>query len=114
LGEVLRERYPEAVELGKTNATTGQLIEVFRDYGAQGDTARKAIAFYLQAAKFAGDIPLSPLFQTPKVSSTASGKRRPRRLSGSTEAKGNQDEASQTTGKGASIPDLHPALAGVL
>src|SRR6266511_782790 len=32
LGDVLRRRYPEAVELGKTNATTGELVEVFRGY----------------------------------------------------------------------------------
>src|SRR5438094_2008472 len=51
LGEVLQDRYPEAIELGKTNATTGQLIEIFKEYGVQGDTARKAIAFYLQAAR---------------------------------------------------------------
>ena len=65
IGKLLRERYPEAVSLGEGNATTGELVEIFKEYGVQGDTARKAIAFYLQAAKYAGDVPLSHHFKTP-------------------------------------------------
>lgn len=62
--QLLRERYPEAVELGKTTATAGQLEETFNEvYGVRGDTARKAIAFYLKAAEYAEDIPLSPKLQ---------------------------------------------------
>src|SRR4051812_12866232 len=40
IGRILRRRYPEAVKLGGTNATTGELVEVFKGYGVQGDTAR--------------------------------------------------------------------------
>lgn len=109
IGQILRDRYPEAVELGKGNATTGELVEVFRGYGVQGDTARKAIAFYLQAAKFAGDVPLSPNFQTPKVSRNPSApKRRPK-------GRNQQEEVQTTTNSNSDIPSgLHPALAGLL
>jgi hypothetical protein len=106
-GELLRERYPEAVALGETNATTDELLEVFKQYGVQGDTARKAIAFYLQAAKYAGDIPLSPHFKTPTIRSGAGGRKRGRPPKGN----GASPETLVTPG----IPTgLHPALAGLL
>jgi hypothetical protein len=108
LGQLLRERYPEAVELGSGNATTGQLVEVFNEYGVQGDTARKAIAFYLQAAKYAGGIPLSPHFKTPAVKSPGGGSRkRPRKPA----PEGDAPTPPVNNG----IPSgLHPALSGLL
>jgi len=108
-GQLLRERYPEAVELGKDRATTGMLVEVFNEYGVQGDTARKAIAFYLQAAQYAGDIPLSPNFKTPTVrTGTGSRKRgRPARAPASDEGQNNGNALNAPAG-------LHPALAGLL
>ena len=109
MGQVLRERYPEAVELGSGNATTGQLIEVFNGYGVQGDTARKAIAFYLHAAKYAGDIPVSPNFKTPTVARNPGGARR--------KSKPKPNEAIEVTPvqpqNGVPV-GLHPALAGLL
>ena len=111
LADVLRMRYPEAVKLGSTNATTGQLVEVFNEYGVQGDTARKAIAFYLQAARYSGDIPISPLFQTPRVAS--SGATRKKRAKQNHQRREDGDTDENESG-GAAYPDLHPALAGVL
>lgn len=112
LGEVLRATYPEAVELGKTNSTTGELVEVFRKhYGVSGDTARKAIAFYLQAAKFAGDVPVSQLFQTPKVSSSGTRKKVSKSGGGTANTNGGGETETVTP---ATPTDLHPALAGVL
>jgi hypothetical protein len=113
LSEVLKERYPEAVKLGETNATTAQLLEVFRDLGATGDTARKGIAFYLQAAKYAGDIPLSRYFQTPKISSGAGSSRKRRKASDS--AKPIEEiEQDNGGGGGTPFPEFHPVLSGVL
>jgi hypothetical protein len=109
IGQVLRARYPEAIELGKTNATTAELLDVFKAYGVQGDTARKAIAFYLQAARYADDIPLSPHFKTPSVRTGAGpSRRRGRPLANPTE---NGTGGTATVG----IPTgLHPALTGLL
>jgi len=112
MGQIVRDCYPEAVELGRTNATTGQLVEVFNNsYGVQGDTARKAIAFFLQAARYAGDIQLSPMFKTPAVrSGGGSGRKRGRPPKVKPENNGT-GTVTTTTG----LPTgLHPALAGLL
>jgi hypothetical protein len=110
MGEILRERYPRAVALGEGNATTGELLEVFKDaHGVQGDTARKAIAFYLQAASFAGDIPVSPNFKTPTIKTGAgSSKKRGRPTKQPTSG-----EATTPVPNGAPA-GLHPALSGLL
>jgi hypothetical protein len=112
LGTILRERYPKAVALGETNATTGELVEAFNEaFGIQGDTARKAIAFYLQAAKYAGNIPLSPNFKTPTVRTGAGSSKkrgRPPRVAG------DDSGGASTTGDGGFPAALHPALAGLL
>jgi Family of unknown function (DUF5343) len=109
MGQLLREKYPEAVELGKTNATTGELVEIFNGYGVQGDTARKAIAFYLNAAKYAGDIRLSPNFKTPTVRTGNGGRKRGRPAR--QQITDEQHDQVKTNG----VPQgLHPALAGLL
>ena len=110
IGQILRERYPEAVALGEGNSTTGQLVEAFNGYGVQGDTARKAIAFYLQAAKYAEDIPLSPHFKTPSVKSSGGATRkRPKK-----QPQGESAPAAQTVINTGLPSGLHPALAGLL
>jgi hypothetical protein len=69
--------YAPALALG-TNATQQQLDEVFREeYGISGSTVRKAIAFYLAAAKFAG-VDLSPHFTVPRTTAPSTGARRRR------------------------------------
>ncbi len=75
LATIFEERYPEAVRLGKVNATQGQLEEEFRKMGISGATLRKAVAFFLHGADFAG-IPLSPFFKTP---ATSEGRAAPKR-----------------------------------
>jgi len=108
IGQILRERYPEAIELGSGNATTGQLVEVFNGYGVQGDTARKAIAFYLQGARYAGDIPLSPHFKTPTVKAQGGGSKKRTK-------KAPPPAETPLTPVNHGVPSgLHPALAGLL
>jgi hypothetical protein len=69
IADFLRRFYPEVVELGKNNATVGQLEEVFRTrYGLNGNTIRKATAFYMHAAQYAG-IPLSVHWTVRKAGS---------------------------------------------
>jgi hypothetical protein len=64
--DILRKYYPEPVRLGTIKATQGQLEDAFREYGLSGDTLRKAIAFYLGAAKYA-NMPVSVNFRVPSV-----------------------------------------------
>jgi Family of unknown function (DUF5343) len=114
LAELLVERYPEAVELGKTNATTGELVDVFREYGATGDTARKAIAFYLNAARYTGQVRLSPHFSTPKVTVRAKAKiRRDAEARAKREAESDREPKDERD-NGLSFAAYHPAIAGVL
>jgi len=58
--ELLAKHYPTATTLAAINATTKQLEETFDGLG--GDTLRKAMTFYLHAAKFSGH-PLSKNFK---------------------------------------------------
>lgn len=106
---LVERRYPEAVELGKTNATTDELVKVFRDhYGVQGDTARKAIAFFLQAAQYAGEIQLSPHFKTPSNRSSSGGtpsRRRGRNTGGGADPEDNNPPPPPSPTAG-----LHPAI----
>jgi hypothetical protein len=80
VARVVRQFYPEPVRLGTMNATQGQLEEAFRDFGVSGDTLRKAIGFYIAAAKY-GQVPLSKNFRVPPVTS-ADGRRAIRRKPG--------------------------------
>lgn len=86
VGNLLRRYYPEAMSLGQ-GATHGQLEEKFaKHYDVSGDTKRKAITFFLNAAQFAG-VPVSPHFKMPRSGSstprarTTNGQRRTKRRS---------------------------------
>jgi hypothetical protein len=73
---ILRHFYAPQMELAEQQATTAQLMESFALSGYTGSTLRKAMTFFLHAAKDSG-LPLSPHFRPPAA--TASG--RPRRTS---------------------------------
>lgn len=70
---LLAQHYPKATELAAINATTKQLEETFT--GISGDTMRKAVAFYLGAAKYSGH-PVSKHFKVPSFISRSSSPRR--------------------------------------
>lgn len=114
IGEIVRETYPEAVALGETNATTGQLVEVFREYGLTGDTARKAIAFYLNAARYSGDVPLSPLFSTPKVTAAPGSRRGKSKTSRNGTGVDGAETPPEDHERGPKMPKLHPAISALL
>jgi len=65
LRSILEDVYAELVDLGKKNGTTGQLDAFFKQRGLNGDTVRKAAAFYLQAAESTG-VTLSKNFTKPR------------------------------------------------
>ncbi|HUY23785.1 MAG TPA: hypothetical protein VND54_10125 [Candidatus Saccharimonadales bacterium] len=77
--EIIERNYGWAVVLG-TDATHQQLSEAFRDNAPKlsATTRDRAMAFYLQAAAYAG-IPLSKFFHGG-VGSVAGGTRPPRRV----------------------------------
>ena len=75
IADLLKRNYAKQVQLGATNATQQQLDETFA--GMDGETRRKAVAFFLHAAEYA-KIPLSPYFKTPRIKTAiaAAGKQR--------------------------------------
>lgn len=77
LRELGEEQYALALALG-TNATTGQLAEVFRGTGLTGNSVVRAITFYVSYAERVG-LPLSPFFKKGKSPAGNSGS--PRRTS---------------------------------
>lgn len=86
LGELVRRFYPDALALSGQSGTEGQLHDIFRvSYGmSSADTRRKAVTFFLHAARKAG-FELSQHFPAtrsgsgapgaPKVKRAPSGKR---------------------------------------
>jgi hypothetical protein len=106
IGSLLRSKYPDALALGQ-DATQAQLDEVFRSYdGISGSTTRKAISFYLHAARFAG-IPLSPFFNVGRSGSGSGGggTRRATRPRATGSAR-----AEKTPPPVPAVPTLHPAI----
>jgi len=87
IADLLKHHYPKQVQLGSTNATQQQLNETFE--GLDGETRRKAVAFFLQAADFA-KIQRSPFFKKPRIKTAiaAAGKQRRKRV-GSADGNGN-------------------------
>jgi hypothetical protein len=112
----LASRYPGLLELGKVNATQSQLEDELRKGGVSGDTLRKAAAFYLKAAEYAG-VTVSPNWKTPSVG--ANTKRRPtlrrdqQRNPEAPPSDANTEPQRHRVEK-PTYPGLHPALAGVL
>lgn len=58
IGDLLHKYYGAAVAHGEMHGTPQQLEEVFAELNVSGDTLRKAMSFYLHAARFA-NIPIS-------------------------------------------------------
>jgi hypothetical protein len=70
VAQLFRDKYPKQIELGETNASQRDLEMSFQPL--TGNTARKAVSFYLKGAKFA-DLPLSSYFITPRVRKASTG-----------------------------------------
>lgn len=92
--QLLRLYYAEPNRLGTVNATQKQLEEAFDTWGLNGDTRRKAIAFYLHAAKFCG-LPLSKYFKASGGSSSANAKVRRRAATEPDEGADEDDQDEQ-------------------
>lgn len=105
---VLENKYPGPMAL-EALATQGQLENAFRQMGVTGSTMRKAIAFYLGAAKYA-DVAVSQHFKTPKTPAT-NGEPKPR-------AKKQAKQATSTLSPAGSghepASHLHPLIQGLI
>jgi hypothetical protein len=69
LRRLVREHYPEQIAVSEQNGTEALLRKSFSEvFGLQGDTHRKAVTFFLQAARWTG-ITLSPHFPITRMGS---------------------------------------------
>lgn len=114
---LLEAKYPRVIELATKQASEADLLKAMRDLGLTGDDPiRKGIAFYRQAAEFAG-LPVSPHWPGGKPGRKPSGggaTRKPRKKQGAKP----KDEAPDTTPEnktntGVNVP-IHPMLQGAI
>jgi hypothetical protein len=95
---LVEKYYADALRVSSQNGTEQQLHECFRDtYGIDGaDTRRKAVTFFLHAARRA-ELPLSPHFPSTRPGSGSPGQKRrspkKRASSGSNGGSGNAAES---------------------
>lgn len=114
----LMGRYDAALDgLDLERATAGELDERFRRYDISGDTFRKAVTFFVQAAQYCG-IPLSPYITKRKRTARANGTgSQPRRRGRPPKAKPSDETPPSTPSKpGADVESigLHPSVTALL
>ena len=81
IAALLQHSYLSIFEHDLTKTTGKMLSEEFDSYRVTGETKRKAIAFFLQAARFA-ELPMHPLLSSSVRSSAASNQKRKRKANG--------------------------------
>lgn len=104
--QILHENYEPVIALG-TGATQQQLTDRFREFGIEGETIRKAIAFYLNAAKQA-EIPLSPRFKSTRPGS--GGRKTGNRRKSTTKPGAGDPDPPTPPAPPSPLGDLHPAI----
>jgi hypothetical protein len=77
IGALLRYAYHDIIEHDLTKMTPKMLDEAMENYHVNGDTKRKAVTFFLQAARFA-ELPMHPLL-SGAIRNSSPRKRRSRR-----------------------------------
>lgn len=103
LEKLLRERYPNQFAVSDQNGTEKQLLDSFdEDFGVNGETRRKAVTFFLHAARTAG-IELSSYFPATRTGSGAPAGTRARRTP---KPKRPAEEAGSAS-NGAGTPPAH-------
>lgn len=101
LGAVLRGAYRPLFEIDLQSASPSQFTEKFREsYPAEGETLRKGITFFINAASDA-NIPISPYITKNKKQRAASPKRRATKAS-------NGKTAPETTKNGGGLGGDNP------
>lgn len=114
---ILRNRYPLIFELNLASATSGQLEDAFRQFGASGDVMRKCITFFMHVAQDAG-IPLSSFILSGTRKTERKVKGRATRGRKRKEEQIKQEEQSEDifTQQQTSVLEsrLHPMVVGLL
>lgn len=66
IADLFRSKYDWALTLATDRATQNELDKEFQAHGSSGSTTRKASAFFLQGAQYAG-LPISPFFKKART-----------------------------------------------
>jgi hypothetical protein len=102
VGSLLRHAYRAIIDHDLTKMTPRMLEEEMNQYGVSGDTRRKAIGFFLRAARFA-ELPMHPLLiGLVRETSNATRKKRIKGKNG-TEAPPLNGEGSTTYSSGSGV-----------
>lgn len=112
LAKLVREYYPDAVTLSEAHGTQQQLDDVFKDkFGldTSADTRRKAITFFLHAAR-AADLPISANF--PNTRSGSGGPGTPHAKRSRNSRKQTPAGAGAAAGISSDSADPPPSLGG--
>lgn len=97
VGEMLHGAYIDVLAHDLTKTTPKMLEELMEQYNVQGDTKRKAIAFFLRAAKYA-EIPMNHLLSAGmRNTSNAVRKKRKATAAATTTANGQQTPAAESS-----------------
>ena len=80
LRKILERSYESLVKENLMKMTTGSFNSAMEEYGATGDTHRKAVSFFLKAAKYAG-LPISPYIKKIRTARTIRRRRPPNHAS---------------------------------
>ncbi|MGB7353823.1 MAG: hypothetical protein WBD06_08975, partial [Acidobacteriaceae bacterium] len=91
IAALLQHAYRPVLDHDLTKMTPKMLDEEFAQYGVQGDTRRKAVAFFLRAAKFA-ELPMHPLLSA-QTRNSVTGPRRKRKKNAEAEGSGGPEGA---------------------
>ncbi|HTU51158.1 MAG TPA: hypothetical protein VMF56_11215 [Acidobacteriaceae bacterium] len=103
IGALLHHAYRNIIEHDLTKMTPRMLEDLMNQYNVSGDTRRKAIGFFLRAARFA-EVPMHPLLMS-QIRDTGSGSRKKRNRSnksGEAPISGNSTSSESPPAQGAS------------
>jgi hypothetical protein len=75
IGDIIKVAYASVIKMDMTKMTPKMLEDAMGAYGVQGDTKRKAIAFFLRAAKLA-ELPMHPMLIAQTRNSNGGARRR--------------------------------------
>ncbi len=100
---ILEEKYAEVIKHNLSTMTEALINEYFEDaFGVEGDTKRKSITFFLQAAKAVG-IPLSSFLQSQVRVRTTGTRRRRREDDGEEMEELDDDDSVQQAGEAKTV-----------
>jgi hypothetical protein len=113
IAALLQQYFGEPVRLGGIKATQGQLEAAFKEWGITGDTLRKAIAFYLAAAKYS-NIKVSTNFRVPSVAPGEGKKPTKKKAKPDQQIDKKDEEFAKPPAGGATPESWHPHIEPVV